>query len=63
MQEDSIVSHWLSGADDVSGLENPAGPLYIYGEAVTRTAMSDSNAAVAAGSSTLLTCVFPTKCC
>lgn len=63
MQDESIVSHWLSGADDADGLANPAGPLYTYGEAVTKSAMEDSNSAEYAASSTLLTCVLTTQCC
>lgn len=60
MQAESVVSQWLGGAD-ADGLENPAGPLFIYGEAMTRSAASDSS--IYAGSSSELTCVSPAKCC
>ncbi len=42
MSSDDIVSGWLSGADSMDGHENPAGPLYTYGEAATEAAMTDS---------------------
>jgi hypothetical protein len=36
-QTDDIVEGWLSGSDDH---DNPAGPLYIQGEAATEAALT-----------------------
>jgi len=57
MQNDDIVSGWRSGANSVDGLENPAGPLYIEGEAATIAAMTTSNANnMITSSLTVVTC-------
>ena len=56
MQNDTIVSGWRSGADSVDGLDNPAGPLYIQGQAATEAAMLDSNGALITGTLTAVTC-------
>lgn len=57
MQNDDIVSSWRSGASSVNGLENPAGPLYIEGEAATVAAMTTSNAAgMITATLTVVTC-------
>lgn len=62
MSSNDIVSGWLSGADSVGGHENPAGPLYIHGEAATRNGMTAIFESVA--SSTLLSCCSATvRCC
>jgi hypothetical protein len=39
-QNDDVVAGWLSGSDSIDGLENPAGPLYIEGEATTEAALT-----------------------
>lgn len=39
---DDIVSGWLSGSDSSSGYDNPAGPLYIEGLAVTEAALTSA---------------------
>jgi hypothetical protein len=39
MQSNDIVSAWLTGANDVAGYQNPAGPLYIQGEVAVDEAM------------------------
>lgn len=61
MSSNDIVSGWLSGADSVNGHENPAGPLYIHGEAATKEGMTA--AFEKAASSTLLTCCSATILC
>jgi hypothetical protein len=62
MSSIDIVSGWLSGADSAGGHENPAGPLYIHGEAATRNGMTA--AFEKAASSTLMTCCSATvNCC
>jgi len=41
MQEiDDVVSGWLNGAENVGGMGNPAGPLYIHGLSVTEVALT-----------------------
>lgn len=37
---DEIVSGWLSGLDQSGGYENPAGPLFIEGQAATEAALT-----------------------
>ncbi len=44
MQNDDIVAGWRSGANSVGGMDNPAGPLYIEGEAAFQAAIRTSNA-------------------
>lgn len=39
-QTDEVVSGWLSGSDNVLGLDNPAGPLYIEGAASFEAALT-----------------------
>jgi hypothetical protein len=39
MQSNDIVSAWLTGANNVGGYKNPAGPLYIEGEIAVDEAM------------------------
>lgn len=39
---DEIVSGWLSGSDSISGYDNPAGPLYIEGQAATEAALTSA---------------------
>ncbi|HEX7813773.1 DUF6229 family protein [Dyella sp.] len=41
MQTDDIVSSWLSGSDS---FDNPAGPLFMAGDATTEEAMSSPDA-------------------
>lgn len=41
---DSVVSGWLDGSDD--SYANPAGPLYIHGEAATVAALTGPEAEV-----------------
>lgn len=38
---DDVVSGWLSGSDSIDGLDNPAGPLYIQGQAAMEAAMTN----------------------
>lgn len=63
MQMDQTVSLWLSGVDSADGAENPAGPLFINGEAAMEAAMTGSNAVEAAASSGELTCCTVNICC
>lgn len=57
MQNDDIVSSWRRGADSIDGLDNPAGPLYIEGEAATVAAMTTSNASnIITATLTVVTC-------
>ncbi len=39
---DEIVSGWLSGSDSIGGYDNPAGPLYIEGQAATEAALTSA---------------------
>jgi hypothetical protein len=39
---DEIVSGWLSGSDSIRGYDNPAGPLYIEGQAATEAALTSA---------------------
>lgn len=41
---DSVVSGWLDGSDNIDGYGNPAGPLYIQGEAATVAALTGPEA-------------------
>ncbi len=45
MQNDDIVSGWRRGADSVDGLDNPAGPLFVGGEAAAVAAIATPDAA------------------
>ncbi len=56
MSSDDIVSGWLSGADSMDGHENPAGPLYTYGEAATEEAMTNPRVVELATVSRATTC-------
>jgi ribosomal protein S8E len=56
MQNDDIVSSWRSGADSVDGLQNPAGPLYVEGEAATVAAMMNPDDNIISGTLTAITC-------
>lgn len=40
-----ILAGWLSGAEAASGMNNPAGPLYVGG-VTTETALTDASAAL-----------------
>lgn len=63
MQNDTIVSGWRSGADSVDGLENPAGPLYLEGEAAMVAAMTTPSAAnMISATLTAITC-HGAACC
>ncbi len=42
-QFDEVVSGWLNGSDSFDGIENPAGPLFIQGEAATEAKLTDSS--------------------
>lgn len=37
---DDVVSAWLNGSDSVDGLDNPAGSLFIEGQAAAEAAMA-----------------------
>ena len=37
---DEVVSAWLDGSDSIGGHDNPAGPLYIEGQAATEAALT-----------------------
>lgn len=40
-QNDEVISGWLEGSDSIDGLDNPAGPLYIEGQAATEAALTN----------------------
>jgi len=64
MKNDNIVSGWRSGADSVDGLENPAGPLYVEGEAAIVAAMTTPSAAnMITSTLTAVTCHSGPACC
>ena len=52
-QNDDVVAGWLSGSDSIDGHENPAGPLYIEGEAATEAALTNHGM-----KATRLSCAF-----
>ncbi|WP_091799657.1 DUF6229 family protein [Lysobacter sp. yr284] len=39
-QNDDVVSGWLNGSDSVDGQDNPAGSLFIEGQAAAEAAMT-----------------------
>lgn len=39
-QNDEVVSGWLDGSDSVDGLSNPAGSLFIDGQAAAEATMT-----------------------
>lgn len=39
-QTDNVVTAWRHGSDSAAGYKNPAGPLYIQGEAATTAALT-----------------------
>lgn len=45
LQNDDVVSGWLSGQDSIEGHDNPAGPLFIEGSVATEAAMTQVDAA------------------
>lgn len=62
MQYESIVNGWLKGDDSVEGMENPAGSLYVEGNARTEAAMSNKQFCMLTRCSSC-TASFPTYCC
>ena len=37
---DDVVTGWMNGSDSIDGLDNPAGSLYIEGQAATEAALA-----------------------
>lgn len=40
---DDVVAGWLNGSDRIDGLDNPAGSLYIEGQAVAEAALASTD--------------------
>lgn len=40
---DDVVSGWLNGSDSIDGQDNPAGSLYIEGQAVAEAALGNTD--------------------
>ncbi|SFW24925.1 MULTISPECIES: DUF6229 family protein [Luteibacter] len=62
MQTDKILAGWLSGADNVGGYDNPAGPLYTEGHNQTLMAMTSTDIALISNCSSC-TASRPGVCC
>lgn len=57
-QTDYVVSGWLDGSDSIDGHDNPAGPLYLEGQARTEAALMGpgARAAMAGRQATFVAC-------
>jgi hypothetical protein len=60
-QNDEVVSGWLSGANSICGLDNPAGPLYL--DTSTEKKMSSNMGAVQTVLKTTQSCASGCACC
>lgn len=61
-QNDDVVLGWLSGMDNVGGLDNPAGPLYI--DASTEKKMTGPvGGAIRLTHATTQSCAAGCACC
>lgn len=60
-QVDAILNGWLSGSESAHGLTNPAGPLYVGGDA-TEASLIDDSSALFTGCS-MCTASRPVVCC
>lgn len=65
-QNDDVVSGWLDGSDNVDGLDNPAGPLYVEGSQAMESSVGEADVFASLNPRTTATCSscsFSGGCC
>jgi hypothetical protein len=61
-QNDNVVMGWLTGSENVSGFDNPAGPLFIDGT-TQKKMTSHVGAAMILTHATTQSCASGCNCC
>ncbi|WP_425481133.1 DUF6229 family protein [Dyella choica] len=62
-QNDNVVSAWLEGADSISGLGNPAGPLFVDGSTEKKMTTRASAERIDTMFRTTQSCASGCSCC